>query len=218
MFYSCNLLNRNLSVLLFSVKTASYLSPWEYRLHKYACVRVCACVYVYAAWISDGIQCVGGLNDPRAPFLSQHLLESRLCRTKVSTAGRLGSVLTSTYMYLSQRTGQNSSCPRKVSFGIYISQVEKKVLCFFLAQHRSSLLICILLICPFPLIFFSCPCLISFPALPPFSPPSSLFLSSGHCHGTLDVDVEQIERLARGEEMEEDSGQVARECCVKIEV
>lgn len=143
MFFSCNLPNRNLAVLLFSVKTASYLSPWEYRLHKYACVCACVFVYVYAAWFSDGIQCVGGLNDPCAPFLSQHLLESRLCLTKVSTAGRLGSVLTSTYMYLSQRTGQNSSCPRKVSFGIYISLVEKKVLFFsssasVLAAHLHS--------------------------------------------------------------------------------
>lgn len=60
----------------------------------------------------------------------------------------------------------------------------------------------------------------TFPALISSFP----FSSSGHFHCAIDVDVEQIERLARGQEMEEDSGQFSakrppgNECGVKIEV
>lgn len=96
------MLEKVLVELLFSVKTASYPSPREYRLHKYVCVCVCARAHVC---ISDDIQCVGGLNDPPCPVLStapvgnQALFHTSLC----SRRARLVADFSSTISHLSHR-------------------------------------------------------------------------------------------------------------------
>lgn len=158
----------------------------------------------------------------RAPFSTQHLLEIRLCFCVYSRQARLIADFYHRTFVSPDRANKVAPVHTKSPRGfLFFPSAEKCPLFSFLFPPSSTSAPCsdgFILTAPsvicIVLIFLSS--LLYFPSLSTFNliscshfPPFPL-LSSGHCHRAIDVDVEQIERLARGQEMEEDGGQVGR--------